>query len=142
MKHKVMLTIQGRQAYRGQDPDEIRLVTEGEMEFRDGGWDICYEESDLTGLGGVTTTFRVEPGQVILTRKGSLNSQMVFRQGVPHDSLYQMDFGALMITVCASRIFFDITPEGGMIDLVYQIDIEQSTGGTVDYHLDIRTIDM
>jgi uncharacterized beta-barrel protein YwiB (DUF1934 family) len=141
MKRKVMLSIQGRQAYAGQEPDVIKLVTEGTMEFRDGGWDISYEESELTGLRGVTTTFRVEPGVVILTRTGALKSQMVFRQGQPHDSLYQMDFGALMITVCATSVFFDLTPEGGFIDLVYDIEIEKSEAGTVDYHLDIRTLE-
>jgi len=44
----------------------------------------------------------------------------------------------LMISVCASRIFVQLGNDGGMIDLVYNIDIEQSTAGTVDYHLDIR----
>ena len=140
MKRKVMLSIQGRQAYKDQEPDTIELVTEGPMEFRDGGWDICYEESELTGLRGVMTTFRVEPGTVILTRTGALKSQMIFRQGQSHDSLYQMDFGALMITVCATNIFFDLTPEGGFIDLVYDIEIEKSEAGTVDYHLDIRVV--
>ena len=140
MKRKVMLSIQGRQAYKDQEPDTIELVTEGTMEFRDGGWDICYEESELTGLRGVMTTFRVEPGTVILTRTGALKSQMIFRQGQPHDSLYQMDFGALMITVCATSIFFDLTPEGGFIDLVYDIEIEKIEAGTVDYHLDIRVV--
>lgn len=140
MMHRVMLSIQGRQAYQDQEPDLIELVTEGTMTFRDGGWDICYEESELTGLQGVTTTFRVEQGTVILTRTGGLKSQMVFRQGESHDSLYQMDFGALMITVCAKSIFFDITPAGGFIDLVYTIEIEKSAVGTVDYHLDIRAL--
>ena len=49
-----------------------------------------------------------------------------------------MEFGALMITVCASKVFSNITPEGGTIDLVYAIDIEQSTAGVIDYHLDIQ----
>lgn len=140
MMYRVMLSIQGRQAYQDQEPDLIELVTEGTMEFRDGGWDICYKESELTGLQGVTTTFRVEPETITLSRTGGLKSQMVFRQGVPHDSLYQMEFGALMITVCAQSIFFDITPAGGFIDLVYTIELEKSAVGTVDYHLDIRTI--
>ena len=135
MKKEVMLSICGRQAYQDQEPDVIELVTEGTMEYRDGGWDISYEESDLTGLAGVTTTFRVEPETVILTRTGKLHSQMVFREGVNHESLYQMEFGALMITVCATRIFVQLDENGGMIDLVYSIDIEQSTAGTVDYHL-------
>lgn len=138
MKQTVVLSIRGRQCYADQDPEVIELVTDGTMELRDGGWDITYEESELTGLAGVTTTFRVEPGKVILTRRGALNSQMIFQEGVAHDSLYQMAFGALMITVKATSVFFDIVPDGGVIDLVYNIDIENTEAGVIDYHLDIR----
>ena len=138
MKKAVVLSLRGTQNYEGQEPDVIELVTEGTMEFRDGGWDISYEESQLTGLEGVTTTFRVEPGTVILERTGNLRSRMVFKKDVPHDSLYQMSFGTMMITVCAKYLFFDIVEDGGMIDLVYSIDIEHNAAGTVDYHLDIR----
>lgn len=138
MKQEVVLSLTGKQSYEGQEPDVIELVTDGIMEFRDGGWDISYEESDLTGLAGVTTTFRVEPGKVTLTRTGALKSQMVFQEGVPHDSLYQMPFGAMMITVCARFLYFDIVPDGGVIDLQYAIEIENTASGMVDYHLDIR----
>ena len=138
MKQAVVLSLRGTQTYEGQEPDVIELVTEGTMEFRDGGWDISYEESQLTGLEGVTTTFRVEPGTVILERTGNLRSRMVFQKDVPHDSLYQMSFGTMMITVCAKYLFFDIVEDGGVIDLLYSIDIEHNAAGTVDYHLDIR----
>ena len=139
MKIPVVLSICGRQSYDGQEPDVIELVTEGTMELRSGGWDISYEETELTGLVGGTTTFRVEPRKVTLTRTGKLHSEMVFQEDVSHESLYQMEFGALLISVRAQRVFFDITPDGGMIDLVYSIDIENSAAGVVDYHLDIRT---
>ena len=72
MKRDVVLSIQGRQRYGEQEPETIELVTGGTMEFRDGGWDITYEESELTGLAGVVTTFRVEPGKVTLNREGAL----------------------------------------------------------------------
>ena len=138
MKHNVVLSIRGRQKYEDQEPEIIELVTEGTMEFVNGGWDISYEESALTGLEGVTTTFRVEPGKIILTRTGKLNSQMVFQQGTTHESLYQMEFGALMLSVEAKFMYFDIVPEGGTIDLVYGISIENTQAGEIDYHLDIR----
>ena len=138
MKKAVVLSIRGSQHYAETDPETIELVTEGTMEFRDGGWDISYEESALTGLEGVTTTFRVEPAKVTLTRSGKLNSQMVFQQGVPHESLYQMDFGALLLIVEATFVYFDIVPDGGVIDLSYKIEIENTAAGTIDYHLDIR----
>ena len=138
MKRAVVLSIRGRQTYGKQEPEIIELVTEGTMEFANGGWDISYEESDLTGLAGVTTTFRVEPGKVTLIRRGALNSQMVFQERVSHDSLYEMEFGALMINVRATSVIYDIVPDGGMIDLVYQINIENTEAGEIDYHLDIR----
>lgn len=138
MKIPVILSLRGRQSYDGQAPDVIDLVTEGVMELHDGVWDISYEETALTGLEGVTTTFRVEPGKVTLNRTGKLNSQMVFQEGHTHDCLYQMEFGALMISICAQRVMVNLYPEGGMIDLVYSIDIENSAAGIVDYHLDIR----
>lgn len=138
MKQSVVLRIRGRQSYDGQEPDVIELVTEGTMELVGGGWDISYEETELTGMAGVTTTFRVEPGKVTLRRTGKLRSEMVFQQGVRHESLYQLEFGALLMAVTAKQVFFDIVSDGGVIDLVYSIEIENSAAGLVDYHLDIR----
>ena len=140
MKQKVMLSITGKQSYQGQEPDAMELVTEGTMEFTDGGWDITYQESDLTGLQGVTTTFRVEPDKVTLKRTGALRSTMEFQKGLVNESLYQMEFGTLMIAVTTQHLFYDITPEGGCIDLIYEIEIEKAETGIVDYHLDIRPL--
>lgn len=138
MKKAVVLSICGKQYYPGQDPEVIELVTEGTLAYRDGGWDICYQETELTGLAGVTTTFRLEPGQVILVRTGRLQSKMIFQQNVPHESLYQMEFGALMMTVCAQLIEASIDDNGGTVDLQYSIAIENNDAGLVEYHLEVR----
>ena len=138
MKNNVVLSIRGRQTYADTEPDVIELVTEGTMVYRNGGWDISYQESALTGLEGVTTTFRVEPDKIILRRTGKLQSEMIFQQGVSHDSLYQMSFGTMLMTVKATFIFVDLVEDGGTIDVSYNIDIENTTAGVIDYHLDIR----
>lgn len=138
MKYPVILSIRGQQHYMEQEPEIIELVTEGELEKTYTGWNLVYAESDLTGLKGVITTFSIEKDKITLDRKGPLCSQMVFQEGVFHESLYQMEFGALMITVCASKVSYDITEAGGTIDLTYAIDIEQSTAGVIEYHLDIK----
>ena len=139
MKKSVMLSIRGMQRYPEQDPETIELVTEGALETYKDGWKLVYEESDLTGLAGVTTTFLVQPSVVTLTRTGPLNSRMEFREGIPHESLYQMEFGALMLTVCAQKVSYDITENGGTIDLLYSIEIENTAAGYIEYHLDIQT---
>ena len=138
MKRVVMLSLRSRQRYEDQEPEVLELVTEGTMELRDGGWEISYVESELTGLAGVTTTFRVEPDKLVLRRTGELKSEMVFQLGVSHDSLYQMPFGALLLTVETTALFYDIVPDGGSIDLIYRVTIENAQSGEVEYHLDIR----
>lgn len=138
MKKAVVLTIRGRQSYADQEPEEIQLVTEGTLEQVEKGWEVSYEESDLTGLQGVITTFLVTEESICLSRKGRLNSQMVFREGVSHDSLYKTEFGTMMLTVCATKVAAEIKPDGGSIDLRYNIEIEQSAAGVIDYRLDIQ----
>lgn len=138
MKRPVMLSLRGRQSYRGQEPDIIELMSEGTMECRDGIWELTYEESELTGLEGVTTTFWVEPGKVILDRKGNLSSRMIFEEGRIHESLYQVPYGAVLVTVEATQVAFELTDQGGYIDIAYNISIENMESGVIDYHLDIR----
>lgn len=141
MRKNVLLSICGRQSYPGQEPDSIELVTAGTMEQVPGGWELSYLESDLTGLDGVKTVFRVEDNKITLTRQGRLRSEMVFMEGMRHESLYQMEFGALMMVVCARKISANLSENGGTVDLVYSIEIEQSMAGTVDYHLDVKLTD-
>ena len=57
MKRAAVLSIRGRQNYPGQEPDVIELVTDGTMERTEKGWNLAYEESDLTGMEGVRTAF-------------------------------------------------------------------------------------
>lgn len=138
MKIPVMLSICGKQNYIDQEPEVIELVTEGTLENTESGWEICYEESDLTGLEGASTSFLVEQEKIVLTRTGNLTSQMIFRVGVPHESLYNMGFGVLMITVNATKIQYDLSGEGGWVDLSYAIAIEQTAAGNIDYRLEIK----
>lgn len=136
----VMLNIRGVQNYQDQDPEVIELTTEGTLEKQNLTWEIAYEESDLTGMAGVTTCFRVGPRGVSLKRTGRLQSQMIFREGHRHESLYRMDFGALMIAVQATKIRSEISERGGTVDISYNIEIEDTAAGTVEYHLDINPV--
>ena len=133
----VMLAIRGIQRYQDQDPEIIELTTEGTLEKQKEVWEVSYEESDLTGLAGVTTTFRVGPRGVVLKRTGAIENQMIFMEGRRHESLYRLDIGALMITVRATKVESSVTEAGGTIDIYYDIEIEDTAAGTVEYHIQI-----
>ena len=63
---------------------------------------------------------------------------MVFQEGVSHDSLYASEFGALLITVCATQMNAHLDEKGGTVDLVYNIEIENTQAGYIEYHLDVQ----
>ena len=136
----VMLTIRGEQHYHGQEADAVELITEGSLEQTPEGWRICYQESDLTGLQGAITTFDIRPGHVTLSRTGAVQSQMKFQEGVRHESLYQLDVGALMVCVCARKIHIDLSSLGGELDVSYSIEVEQAMTGTVWYHIGVKPV--
>lgn len=137
MSRPVMLTIRGEQRYHGQEPDVIELVTEGVLDSMPDGWRITYAESGLTGMAGTQTTFEMQPGSVVLARTGTVQSRMVFTEGVRHDCLYQLDVGALMVGVCAKKIHWEMTEDGGKLDVLYAVEIEQSLAGTVRYTIGV-----
>ena len=139
-KTPVVLNVQGVQRYQDQEPEIIELTTEGTMERQKEVWELSYEESDLTGLAGVTTAFRVGPRGVVLRRTGKLQNQMIFMEGKRHESLYQLDIGALMITVKATSVKSALTEKGGTVDILYNIEIEDTAMGSMEYHLTINPI--
>ena len=139
-KIPVMLHVQGVQRYQDQEPEIIELTTEGTMERQKEVWELSYEESDLTGLAGVTTAFRVGPRGVVLKRTGKIQNQMIFMEGRRHESLYQLDIGALMITVKATSVKSALSDQGGTVDIIYNIEIEDTAMGTMEYHLTINPV--
>ena len=139
-KLPVMLHIRGTQNYQDQEPEVIELTTEGTLEKQKEVWEISYEESDLTGLAGVTTTFRVGPRGVVLKRTGAIENQMIFMEGRKHESLYRLDFGALMLTVKATKVESNVTETGGTVDIHYNIEIEDTNAGMVEYHIEVSPI--
>ena len=139
-KIPVVLHVQGVQRYQDQEPEIIELTTEGTMERQKEVWELSYEESDLTGLAGVTTAFRVGPRGVVLKRTGKIQNQMIFMEGRRHESLYQIDIGALMIAVRATSVKSALTEQGGTVDIIYNIEIEDTAMGTMEYHLTINPV--
>ncbi|MCI9643561.1 MAG: DUF1934 domain-containing protein [Oscillibacter sp.] len=135
----VLLTIRSEQHFEDSEPDSIELMTEGTLTpTGEGGLLLSYQESALTGLEGTTTTFEVRGAQVILSRTGSVNSQMVFEEGKQHTSLYETPFGELSIGIQTSRLRHSLTEQGGLMDLRYSISVEHSVTGRNAFKIRVK----
>lgn len=138
MEKEVVISIKGMQKYEGAPPDVIELVTEGRLVREGGSYTLSYQESELTGLEGTTTSFEVRGPQVILSRTGSVNSQMVFEEGKQHTSLYETPFGELAIDIRTSRLRHSLTERGGLLDLRYSISVDHSATGRNAFKIRVR----
>lgn len=135
----VLLTIRSEQRYEDMEPDAIELMTEGTLRLTgEGSILLSYQESELTGLEGTTTTFEVRGPQVILSRVGSVNSQMVFEEGKQHTSLYETPFGELAIDIRTSRLRHSLTERGGLMDLRYSISVDHAVTGRNAFKIRVR----
>ena len=136
----VMLSIRGEQYFDDVDPDGTELLTAGTMELlEDGRILLEYQETELTGMEGTTTTFEVNGPRVTLTRTGKVNSQMVFEEGRQHTSLYETPFGALSVDIQTSRLRCSLTERGGLLDIRYSIAIQHTATGQNAFRIRVRT---
>ena len=139
MSKKVIISVKGNQCLEDGENDDVELITEGEYAFRNGRGTFRYEESEMTGMEGVVTSFTVEDEQKLtLRRVGKVNSEMVFVQGQRHESLYDAGMAALLVGVELQELTVLLNEHGGILDFSYAIDVERSACGTNRYHIEIR----
>ena len=137
-KLPVLLSIRGEQYFDGIDPDETELMTEGTMALTEDGMVLSYEESELTGMEGTTTTFEIKGPRVTLTRSGAANSQMVFEEGRQHTSLYETPFGELSVDIQTSELKHNLTERGGLMEIKYSIAVEHTVTGRNCFKIRVR----
>ena len=133
-----MLSIRGEQYFDGIDPDAQELMTEGTMTLTEDGMVLAYQETALTGMEGTTTTFEVCGPRVILTRSGTVNSQMVFEEGRQHTSLYETPFGELSVDIQTSVLKHNLTERGGLMEIKYSIAVEHTVTGRNCFKIRVR----
>jgi uncharacterized beta-barrel protein YwiB (DUF1934 family) len=137
-KLPVMLSIRGEQYFQDIDPDATELMTEGTMQLVEDGMLLQYQESELTGMEGTTTTFSVKGPQVILTRSGKVNSQMIFQEGQQHTSLYETPFGELSVDIQTSLLRHNLTERGGLLEIKYSIAVEHTVTGRNCFRIRVK----
>ena len=135
----VIISIKGKQIYAESSPDEMELVTSGTLKREGRGkYSISYQESELTGLEGTTTSLLIDGGKVTLLREGSINSQMVFEEGRRHLSMYETPYGALSIGVNTRRMRSTVNDKGGDLEIDYAIEIDNLLAGQNLFRMSVK----
>jgi len=123
--YDVMITVRGEQVYADGTPDSSELMTQGKLLPRENGFELEYEETEITGMEGTTTRFVQVGDEVTLSRFGAFNSQLVFQEGKPHSSLYQTPFGTLDVDIHTAYLRSTVGEMGGVIEIRYDVAVQK-----------------
>ena len=115
-----------------QSPDLLTMNSQEEE-----GFALVYPESELTGLEGTLTTFRIAPDRITLLREGTINSEMIFEEGQKHFSLYETPFGGLMLGVNTHRAKARIGEGGGSLSIRYALEADSQLIGENAFEIQV-----
>lgn len=139
MDKNVIINVKGNQSAENGTSNTLELITEGKYYKKNDAYYITYDESEVTGMEGTTTTVKVEDGIVTFMREGAVNSQFVFQKGHKHISYYDTSYGAFTIGVFANDVNVSMNDCGGEISVDYHIEVNNRIGCN-DFYMSIKEV--
>ena len=138
----VLITINSTQYLDGDDSAGPELITQGSYDFTKDAIRFFYMESDLTGMTGTKTMFHIKPDEVILSRSGAVNAQMVFHTGEHSRFLYKTEFGALTVGLDTKNLESSLGEHGGDLLIEYVLNFEQAFISRNKFQINVRERDL
>ena len=134
----VIISITGSQYSTPEDGDAIELVTDGKYCYKNGSGRLTYQESELTGMAGTETSFIFSPEEVVLSRRGTLTSQMIFRAGVKNTFLYDTPYGSPTMALDTHAIRSTLSERGGDLEIDYVVDFDHAVVGRNRFKINVK----
>lgn len=133
----VMIKIKGKQTNSEGEENVIELFTEGKLYTKNGSYYLVYDETEISGMEGSTTTLKIQGKKVSMKRFGNNSSNLIFEMGQRHKAEYMTAYGDMTLEVITDRVDVDISESGkGKINLFYKInlanDLESDNHLTID----------
>ena len=94
---------------------ELEFITEGRFERKGDALYLIYEESELSGVLGYTTSLKVMGGKVRIKRyaeEGGIQTAIEFEKGGKFTGMFETPFGAVEIEVLTNNVDNQLDPEG------------------------------
>ena len=116
----------------------IEVVTPGKFHLGESEFKAVYEESEISGMDGTTTTLVIKDDALILEREGSTTTRMEFKKGEEVVFLYNTPYGMMNINISTKELDIDMDDDGGVIYTKYILGLEGQPGITTELKVKIR----
>lgn len=119
MDNKALISVISRQS--DDDKNSIEVVTPGSFYENDGNFYVVYDETEISGMEGTTTTFKIYPEKFSLIREGTTTTKMDFKENDKSLALYNTPYGVLELEIETKKLEININEKGGDIFIDYSL---------------------
>ncbi|MCY6958760.1 DUF1934 domain-containing protein [Clostridium brassicae] len=136
MGKKAIISVGSKQI--GNESEAIEIVTQGEFYKKENCYYAVYEESELSGMKGTTTTLKIKPSEFSLIRMGTTNAKMKFKNNVKNVSMYDTPYGTLELYIDTKKLNIDVNEDGGKVYIDYDMNLEGEKSLKTILNIDIK----
>ncbi|MDR0886555.1 MAG: DUF1934 domain-containing protein [Clostridiales Family XIII bacterium] len=108
--------------------DQLEFITEGRFFVKNGSLYLTYEESELSGMVGCTTSLKITGDKIKMKRYGDelgTDTSIEFEKGARFNGTYSTPFGDIPMEVLTSSVDNNLTLEGnGRVDIDYMVSLK------------------
>ena len=123
MKKNAIISVVSKQSGIEDDGESIEVVTPGKFYKEDNCYYAVYEETEISGMKGTTTTLKIDVEKFTLIRTGTTNTEMNFKKYARDLTLYNTPHGALDLTVDTKELKMSVDNNGGDVFIDYDMII-------------------
>lgn len=136
--NEVTLKIKGTQRSPAGDTDEIEMITIGKCYKKNDCYFLVYDETEISGMEGSTTTLKIEDSKIMMKRFGKNESKLVFEHKTTHKTVYQTIYGNMDMEVTTDQIEIESHTDGiEKIYISYRLKMSGNTASKNTLSIDI-----
>ncbi|MBQ9141137.1 MAG: DUF1934 domain-containing protein [Lachnospiraceae bacterium] len=139
MTKEVSIKIKGKQSY--PEGEVVETVTEsvGDYYLRNGAHYIMFEEKEAGFTQSTKSMLKVRGGLVELTKKGLVQSNMVFEEGRLHTSEYRTPFGVVPMGVKTKQVRIQEGEHTLKVQIVYELLANEERMADCDICIQVKS---
>ncbi|WP_102401462.1 DUF1934 domain-containing protein [Haloimpatiens massiliensis] len=119
MNKKAIISVTSK--IKGEEQDKIEVVTPGKFYQKGDSFYAVYDETEISGMEGTTTTLKISSEKVSLIRMGTTSTKMNFKDKLKDVILYNTPYGMLQLELETNKLDIDMNEDGGHILVDYNL---------------------
>lgn len=134
-----MLKIIGKQLNKEGEQEVVELITEGKYYRKGEATYLIYQETELSGIQGCTTTLKITDDMINMKRFGSASSEIQFQKGKKFNTHYNTPYGNIEMEVLTKNIENELnkTEATGFLNIEYDISLSGLVEGRNKLNIEI-----